>query len=697
MKQKQNKIICIALIAALMLSCFSSITFVNANEPPEPPPSAGNSGDLPLPGYADPGMDTTGIQTSSPIVAPLKSSFKMTLGIKDLIALTFPEIVMTSATSKTFNSASRFAWILDWSFKWLSAIRASYLATVLSRGAGHCSAETPLAGMDKCSSCNDDPYRVCTKERCLILGNCIPVERSNITVGGIQIEGSGKDYVCEPGVCDDIGDVHFNKFSIDAYNESAIVKSKEFSTADGIVKADLGDIPFNTRYISVNATIADDKSAQCVYSLDKPGLKMSEMESFDDVDFAKSPAVSILLPGNIQRGMLHTIYIKCRNICGVEHEASYDVNQIVFKLAAKPDQLPPTIVYTDPATPGAVPINWKSVNVTIALDENGICRFSSRYSNFTTTWEEMTEMTGTGQDPGYADVANPSSVRKSWCVKDQKCMDTNQTKCTHCIMELDLTKGSDDLNWSALDEETQQLVRGSGLENTTKTFIYNIRCADTSGNKMAEEDSLNYILYGIPGYSISIVKPANNEVSYVREPDIEVNSSPRNTECRYKISKLPAASRPLWDEMTPIDDALADYHTGKHGETLNATVSGTQYRIVAACRDLFNLESRDEHTFTIKQDIISPKMIRAYHDAAIGDYLVIETDEEATCTYGTSACNFNFSDGNAMTGANNLAYTGYWQTENNYYIKCKDKWGNMPAASQCTTIIAPYEIPALVA
>lgn len=671
-EKMKNNILCIALIAALMFSCFSNISFAKAN-----------------PLLND--VATNQVAERSDLVQKaVDEHFNPTEQIaKDKIVPKF-----TLAEALNIDPIAR---VLDWTFSGLSLIRGAYLASVLQSGMGDCYAETPLAGMDKCSSCNEDPYRICTKERCLILGNCIPVERSNLTVGGVQIKGSGKDYVCEPGVCDDIGDVHFKKFSVNVHNESAIVENKDFSSADGIVEADLGEIPFNAKYISVNATIDNDKTAKCVYSLDKLGMKMSEMESFDDVDFAKSPTASILLPGNIQRGMTHIIYIKCVNICGVEHEANYDYNKIVFRLAAKPDQLPPTIVYTDPATPGAVPINWKSVNITIALDENGICRFSSRYTNFTTTWEEMTSMTGTGQDPGYNDAITPSSVRKSWCVQDQKCVDRDQKKCAHCFMELDLTKGSNDLNWSSLDEPTQEQIRGSGLENTTKTFIYNLRCADTNGNKMAEEDSLNYILYGIPGYSISIVKPVNNEATYVREPDIEVNSSPRNTECRYQISKLPAASRPVWDEMTPIDEALADYHAGKHNETLNATVSGTQYRIVAACRDLFKLESRDEHIFTIKQDVTPPKVIRAYHDTSVGEYLLIETDEISECAYGISTCNYTFSEGNAMTTADGFAHSGNWPYNDyyNYYIKCKDKWGNAPAAGQCTTIISPYEIPAL--
>jgi len=684
MKQTKNKIMCIFLIAALMMSCFSSIIFARGDD-------FANTIPKPNPPTEPATLNGAIVMIAGALALPFNPMYQcfLSFGAAGKVV---------SGGKKYFDPVSSWS---DVFFCGISMVRAGFVSTWLMNDAGGCTAEAPRKGLsdedlnESCHSCNADPYRVCTAERCVILGDCVPVETDD-----------KKGYRCEPGKCDETGDVFFSSFNVNAFIDNASVENVKAAddgaydkdNKDGTIKVDLGEIPFNTRYISINATT--DDLASCFFVLDKMGQNISDMEAFDENLWPEYnwQNVNVLLPGGIQRGMNHTIYIKCKNICGVEHEASYDWNQVIFTLEEKPDQLPPTIVYTDPATPGAVPTDWKKVNVTIVLDENGYCKFSSRYSNFTNIWENMTSFGnsyGTGQDPGYTDVNRTSSVKSSWCVQSQKCYDTNQTKCAHCFMELDLSKGSDDLNWSSLDAETQASIVGSGLENVTKAYMYEILCSD-GRNVMAQEDTYPYILYGIPGYNISIVKPVNGEATYVREPDIEVNSSPRITECRYKISKALGATRPFWGDMTPIDEGLADYHTGKHNETLNATVAGTNYKIVAACRDMFKLESRDEHTFVVKQDTIAPKVIRAYHDTNIGDYLVTETDEGSECVYGaTSNCAFNFTDGNTMATTDNFIHTAYWQTESNYYIKCRDKWGNIPSPNTCTTIISPYEVPVL--
>jgi succinate dehydrogenase/fumarate reductase-like Fe-S protein len=152
--------------------------------------------------------------------------------------------------------------------------------------------------------------------------------------------------------------------------------------------------------------------------------------------------------------------------------------------------------------------------------------------------------------------------------------------------------------------------------------------------------------------------------------------------------------------MWAIDEEFAILHQGKHNETLNGSKEGMLYTMWARCRDTWHIEAIDSTRFYVLLDEQKPIIIRMYHDITVGDYLIIETDEESECVYGTSdtiKCAYNFSDGSAFTTSDMYLHAAYWQLSSLYYIKCKDKWNNYPGkssnANQCTAVINPYEVP----
>ncbi|MEM2933186.1 MAG: hypothetical protein QW622_03210, partial [Candidatus Pacearchaeota archaeon] len=464
-------------------------------------------------------------------------------------------------------------------------------------------------------------------------------------------------------------------------------------------------LPFNTKTILINLTT--NKPAQCKYIVDKKNASFSEMIDFENNYFPTLPDGTpgwqyayVLLPGDFSRNATHRIFIKCKNACGVEPEASYDQNIITFTLAKKPDQLPPEIVYVDPAPNSMIRGDLALVNASFWLDERGSCKFSDKSNNFSIDYNK-TPAQG-GMIPFGPYNHENSSVIDGGCYLG-KCLDRNET-CSRCWLLLNMSRGYDVINYSSAEF------------NETRFYHLIVRCNDLQGNVMIEDSILDYVLMTAPPYNISIIKPEQNERTYDRKPDIEVTSEPRLTECRYRIfqqDRVPREEMAMmggkincqalnWSNMWPIDSGMSTLHQGKHNETLNGSAQGLAHVICVKCRDMWQIEATAKVDFYVLLDSVAPTIIRMYHDTTVGDYLLIETDEEAECVYGTSdtiKCNYNFSDGSAMTTINNYLHAAYWQLENIYYIKCKDKWNNYPGGSshadQCTMIISPYEVPAL--
>jgi len=572
-------------------------------------------------------------------------------------------------------------WV-DVIFLGLSLIRALYLAdTILTSygGAGKCSPEQPLKGVDPkiCLTCNEDPYRICTRERCLMLGNCIPVPTAK-----------ADQYVCVPGKCEELGLPVFDKINVSWFIDGEMKGTTGMLNLDGReinIKLNEGKpIPFNTKMILINLTTYKT-SGMCRYIIDKAGANFSEMIDFENNYFPTLPDGTpgwqyayVLLPGNLSRDATYRIFIKCKNICGIEPEAAYDLNVITFTLDKKPDQLPPEIVYVDPASNSVVRGDLAFINASFWLDEKGSCKFSDKSNNYTINYTQMIPF-------GPYNNEN-SSVVNGGCYLG-KCLDRNET-CSRCWLLLNTSRGYDIINYT-------------GEFNETKLFSLLIRCSDLQGNVMTEDSILGYTLMTAPPYNISIIKPENKSKTYDRQPEIEVVSE-RATECRYRIYQGSPAEKkqPSWDEMWPIDTEMGTLHKGRHNETLNASRQGILHTIWVRCRDFWHIETIDFAIFYTLLDDDPPVIIRMYRDTTIGDYLIIETNEESECVYGTSdtiKCAYNFSDGSAMTTIDNLLHAAYWQLGSMYYIKCKDKWenypGNKPNANQCTAIVNPYEVP----
>jgi hypothetical protein len=603
----------------------------------------------------------------------------------------------------------------------LSIARGIELGWDISRGKGTCAVEKPYPDMvaARCRSCNEDPYRICTQERCTILGKCIALKKENFSSPNIGGFDAAKDinYECIPGDCKNYGLVAFKVINAtwslsDGTMLPGYTGQVEYRTAPSNLTLNLNEIEYNTKVM--NITVTTDQLAKCRYIIDKAGAKFEEMTNFDNNDYPNDgteemkpipQSALILFPGDLTRDENHTIFIKCSNICpdkGGIHNQYYDHNQVKFKFKPKPDSLWPAITFLDPQNNAVISNEWPRLNVSIWLDENGVCYYATKNRNWNITLSNMTKM-GEGRiwkdDPYYTTEDTP--IIKTRCIQDENCTDLRKDICTHCFMELDMKKGFDEINWSVLPQDYQDQLDQMGLYNTTKMFRISLRCQDKTGNTMPEEESLNYIIMTMPPYNITIITPENDSKTYNNRPEIQVTSGARNTQCKY-LTSTKTNLIPQWDKMTFIDEETSTTHSGIHNETLEGgNYPGKAYTIYALCRDEWNMESRATAHFSVIADTKAPIMIRTYHDAVGGSFLILETDEISTCAYTYDKCGFNFSQGALMIGENQTIHSAYW-SEKTLFIKCQDEYGNFltsqgstkdPTYPWCTAMLRPFEIP----
>lgn len=588
---------------------------------------------------------------------------------------------------------------------------------------GTCSKEPSLGGTDKCRSCNEDPYRICTKERCEKLGSCIAAatieKHPELPIEYKTTLERENNVLCLPGKCEEKGYVIVKNIKAE-WTDKTAPKTAEASKGELEITDEL---PYDIEEITLS--IETDLNAKCSYMIDKADSKFEDMESFENnLDFPKSQSIKVALGKveeignsyvNIARGEEHTIYIKCNSLCNVAHEPEFKAYYVKFKLGQKPETEPPVIWPIDPSPTMFISSEYKEIRVELWLDEDGYCKYSTGLENWTEEWNatgtETTMILMTADKTPHPNYPDNVSVKYAWCRSYQQCPGpVKANNCTHCYLDLDLTRGYDEVDWTALSEmesykpEGEEEVKLTGeekedIKGLSKMFMFNFKCADLGFNKAREptglgddnvmEEIYEYAITTISPYDITIVKPADEERVDEKYIPIEVNTS-RPAVCKYSVDEDLG-----WFDSALIEGGNEYVHTAEV-KNLTSTASGMKHTLYLICRDKVNLELKTSRVFYVKEDISAPIITRAYHTPDVRDFLTITTNEEAVCEYNvksTPGCNFEFGQGTLMMGdENGVEHVADWATSRTYYIKCKDWKGNLPPTGSCTMIVHPYSV-----
>jgi len=104
------------------------------------------------------------------------------------------------------------------------------------------------------------------------------------------------------------------------------------------------------------------------------------------------------------------------------------------------------------------------------------------------------------------------------------------------------------------------------------------------------------------------------------------------------------------------------------------------------CRDNSGNIALDNITFNIEIDADYPIVVRAYKE---GSKLKIITDEKAKCYYDNEDCRFAYENATKMEVGVSTSHSADWDTDQTYYIKCEDIFGNKP--DECTIKVRPSQ------
>ena len=131
------------------------------------------------------------------------------------------------------------------------------------------------------------------------------------------------------------------------------------------------------------------------------------------------------------------------------------------------------------------------------------------------------------------------------------------------------------------------------------------------------------------------------------------------------------------------------FETETHEHTQNLWLPEGAYTYYIRCNDLGGNSDSAETSFTVESDSAAPVVVRAYHEE---NYLKVITNEEAECVYDTVDCSYLFEDGIEMGVVDDTEHFTTWDSNNDFYIKCQDEFGNKPFPNQCSIIARPFEI-----
>ncbi|MDP2628492.1 MAG: hypothetical protein Q8P15_01185 [Nanoarchaeota archaeon] len=131
------------------------------------------------------------------------------------------------------------------------------------------------------------------------------------------------------------------------------------------------------------------------------------------------------------------------------------------------------------------------------------------------------------------------------------------------------------------------------------------------------------------------------------------------------------------------------FETGSHTHSQDLVLTKGIYKYFIQCTDLAGNSETKTIAFEVESDPYAPSIVRVYKD---GSNLKLITDEEAECVYTTFGCSYSFADGTTITTSDGKNHFTSWNPKANFYIKCKDTYGNEPFPNECSITVKPLKI-----
>ncbi len=482
----------------------------------------------------------------------------------------------------------------------------------------------PPKGGEMCGQCGDNGLP-CNKYKCESLGQtCEFINEGTSDQACVNV---APDDVTAPAISPD-EDALSDGLSYSQVSDSGF--RVEGSTSDGCLPA----------YSLVSFGIEVDEAAQCKAS--ELRVPFEEMEGFiggsnsyktNHLIQDRLPSLGLLGADDIvepdERADFN-MYISCSDKTGNTNKRDYTVS---FCISPEDDLTPPIISRFDPQSNGHVALNATEADISFYTNEPSECR-----------WDK--------QDTDFDVMAN-------------------EVNCSQIFEE------STPFGW--LCETT--------LPINNETSEYNFRCKDQPWLEVSNPDnkernknseSVKYTLKRTENPLEIISISPNNETIYSAGLPVKI---------QLEVQTSGGAEDTL-RECSYDHDGSGNYFqfletgTNTHKQRDVSLWQARDYNIAIRCEDTAGNIATGNSQFTIEVDNKGPLITRAYNQNG----LTIVTDSPAMCAYSHDSCSFNFENGSLMSGEG-LVHTSGFETGLNYYVKCKDGFGN---PGECLAITGGY-------
>lgn len=500
--------------------------------------------------------------------------------------------------------------------------------------------QAPVGGED-CEKCNDEPG--CSEYKCRSLGQACQLLN----------EGTGQEKCAwvnphdtkSPGISpwEDVLTEGYKYTDVRIRppgdgSEPGRMRIVREGKADGCVDA---FTPLKFGIVTIGPD-REDEPAQCKIDINHT-LKFDAMAYwFGDSNLylynhtqqmaLPSPASINEAAPELEHDGTYSLFVRCRDANGNENVDEFVIQFCVDK---GPDTTPPKIEGTSIRNGMPVKYNQSSVDLEVYVNEPADCKWSR-------------------EDRIYDNMENAMQC-------SNKVWEMNNNMVYTCKTTL------------------------TGIKDRTENKFY-FRCKDqpraAEGDRNVNMEGYEYSLIGTEPLNIIDVKPNGTIKGSTSVISVNIEVETANG---YKNGEAVC----YYSDTQNEGDYIEFYETGtsKHKQRLDL-VEGS-YRYYIKCLDLGGNRDDNVAEFTVDVDTESPMIARVYRENQL---LKIITTEESTCKYSINNCNFLFEDGIDMPYANKTEHVAEWKTQNTYYIRCADLYGNLPVSNTCSMIVRPYDI-----
>lgn len=490
--------------------------------------------------------------------------------------------------------------------------------------------EAPLGGAD-CERCNQDPLKPCSEYRCKSLGQACDLVNKGTTEERCVWVARGD--VTSPVITPwkDVLTKDHTYTDIRGRPPSRGTQIKYASSSDGCIK------PFT----ALEFGLTTNEPSQC--KIDTIGNK-----TFDDMQFyfgesnlfrynhteqlrLPSPdALKAESPELPQEG-IYNFYVRCRDANGNVNEDEFVYNICVDK---SPDASPPIIESTSITSGSPITFGTQNISLSLYVNEPADCKWSTQDKSFDLMEHAMS--------------------------------------CSSHVYQL---------NAQQLYPCTSSL---NGLKDRAdNTFFF--RCKDqplkADKDRNVNQQSYSLVLRGTQPLSILSYGP---NATFTGSTDVVAVNLTVKTDDGADEGKATCYFSPSGKE----GDYVAMFNTDSFQHQQILSLPTGNYTFFFRCIDAGGNAAAANTTFSVLTDRAAPQITRVYKES---DALKVITDEDSTCKYSLTDCNFVFDEGLSLILLNSKEpkiHATPWKPQQSYFVKCRDSFGNEPSPNACSIVVS---------